>query len=492
MWIGSCVKETSFTILTKERMALKMCDSPFGVHGNMYEEEPGDSSYDSGCYEEGPDDSSYDGGHDEKESSEEFIAQLNKEYLAKLASEVYAAGNDIDLLPSSDSDDDDYETSDFNSTSVAIAPDQQWLQSVSSGKRAQRLFGLAKEVVEAGTLLITETGQAFVYDETGGYFRPISNLPAYIAGFFPEEIMSSLLARDVHEIEEQLSWNSLIRCDPDGFNHCPEMVNLENGVFNLKISELLPHGPNFRFTYQIHARYLESESDVNCPTFERFCVTSLEGDPKKRLLLLEFIGYICTDTNDGKCAMFLKGQPNSGKSVIASFITRLFDPEQVSNVPLHQLGDRFFKAELFGKKLNAAGEIAGRALRDISIFKSVTGNDRIAGEFKGHDPFYFTSRCKLLFSGNTLPLTTELDTTKAFVNRIRVLLFNTSVPLEEQDKQLLEKLWDKRDSIITLALHAAQALMERNYEFTLPEDSKKFLDAFSVRGNVVQGFIEER
>lgn len=364
-------------------------------------------------------------------------------------------------------------------------------QEIGSSKRAQRLSKLADEVVESGRLLMTEGGQAFAYQESGGYFRPVTDLSAYIADFFGKDKMSCLLERDVHEIEKRLSWDSCVRCNPDDYNHHPEMVNLVNGVCNMETSELLPHDASFRFTYQIHAKYLENESDIDCPVFERFCATSLEGDPRKRQLLLEFIGYICADTNDGKCALFLKGQPNSGKSVILSFISKLFDSELVSSIPLHQLGDRFFRAELFGKKLNVSGEVAGRALRDISIFKSITGNDRIPGEFKGKDPFYFTPHCKLLFSGNTLPTTSETDTTAAFVNRIRVLLFNVSVPTEKQDKQLLGKLWDERDSIVSLALRTVKDLEERNFEFTMPKDSKEFLNSFALRSNLLQGFLDE-
>lgn len=339
--------------------------------------------------------------------------------------------------------------------------------------------------------MLNDSGKAFAYEEDGGFFRPVGNLEAYLANFFPAKTTSSLLSRDFSEIKRRLSWDSRIHCEADNYNHSKEMVNLENGAFNLDTSELLPHDPKFRFTYQIKAKYLEDDDDIYCPVFDQFCERSLEADPLKKQLLLEFVGYICTDTNDGKCAMFLKGQPNSGKSVISSFISKLFAPELVSNIPLHQLGDRFFRAELAGKKLNVAGEIAGRALRDISIFKSITGNDRIVGEFKQGDPFYFTSPCKLLFSGNTLPLTTEIDATAAFANRIRVLLFNTSVPPKEQDKRLLEKLWGERDSIITLALHAAQGLVKCNFEFAQPSDSKEFLDSFAMRGNVIQGFIED-
>ena len=358
--------------------------------------------------------------------------------------------------------------------------------------RAQMEAKYAREIAQRGSLLLDSASRvAWKYSEVSGCYLSEPNLIAYLANTLPPDVADRLLISDLREIAERLFWDEGLICMPDQWNCCPEMVNLANGVFNMETNERLSHDRRFRFTYQIHADYLEDADEISCPTFEEFCQTSLEGDIDKRQLLLEMIGYICTDTNAGKCALFFKGQPNSGKSVVSEFIAKLFAPELVSNIPLHQLGDRFFRAELAGKKLNVAGEIAGRALKDISIFKSITGNDRIAGEYKGEKPFYFTPRCKLLFSGNALPLTTEADSTAAFVNRIRVLLFNISVPPEKQDKLLLDKLWEERDSIVTLALRAAQQLSAQNFEFTQPKDSKEFLAAFALRGNVLGSFIEE-
>ena len=86
---------------------------------------------------------------------------------------------------------------------------------------------------------------------------------------------------------------------------------------------------------------------------------------------------------------------------------------------------------------------------------------------------------------------TDTDATAAFVNRLKVLLFNTSIEPKNQDKALPDKLWAERDSIVTLALQAAKQLVERNFEFTQPEDSKKFLASFELRGNVLGQFLED-
>lgn len=429
----------------------------------------------------------YDGGYSDE-------SEVSTKYESPIMAELSKADELYDLISELDEDEDTGFPPRSDSTTVSEPPapaTQSPAPEKTPSVQARFLSGLVDRIVAEGKLLLTEDGGAFAYQEDGGYYKPVTKLEAYLANMLPSKTTRSLLSRNIREIAERLSWETSIQCNLDSYNSNPKLMNLQNGVFNLETSELMEHDPSYRFTYQVHASYLENPSEVSCPAFERFCKTSLDGNAMKRELLLEVIGYICTDTNAGKCALFFKGQPNSGKSVVSSLAARLFDKELVSNIPLHQLADRFFRAELAGKKLNVAGELAGRALRDISIFKSITGNDRIAGEFKGRDPFYFTPRCKLLFSGNTLPLTTETDATAAFVNRIRVLLFNNSIPPEKQDKRLADELWSERDSIVTLALQTVQRLIKRNFEFTQPEDSKKFLDSFTLRGNVLGGFLAE-
>ena len=362
----------------------------------------------------------------------------------------------------------------------------------STGKpnpRARETAARAARIIESGRLLHDQSGRWFAYDEIDGCFSPV-RLDRWLEAFFGAEA-SGLLARDFRELEAKLLRTGALCCLADGFNRSPDHVNLCNGVFNVKTGTIEPHNPSFRFTYCVRANFLMNGTDIVCPTFMEFCRSSLGGDPVKRGTLLEFVGYALSDSSAGKCALFLQGQPNSGKSVVLSFLRHLFDDELVTSIQLHQLGDRFNKAELAGKKLNVAGELAGRSLADIATFKAATGGDRIEGEFKGKDPFYFVPRCKHIFAGNTLPLTTDTDATEAFVNRVRILLFNVSIPGEQQDKNLLDKLLEERDSIVTLALRALRKLAERNYEFTMPEDSKRFLMSFKVRGNIVGGFIED-
>ena len=172
-------------------------------------------------------------------------------------------------------------------------------------------------------------------------------------------------------------------------------------------------------------------------------------------------------------------------------LTHLIGEDLVSSVQLDSLSGRFNRAQLANKKLNYCGEIKATKLHDIAVFKMITGGDRIEGELKGKDAFFFTPSCKLVFSGNALPGTTEADATKAFTNRLVVLLFNQSIPKEKQDKSLLEKMLGEKDSIFTLAIYSLHDLKRRNYQFTLPQESVEYIEGFSHSENSVLSFIEE-
>lgn len=362
---------------------------------------------------------------------------------------------------------------------------------IRNGK-ARKLSKLAKNFAEMLNIIVV--GDAlYGYNNEYGAYQLLQRPERALEWILPTEQAEQLSSRDLDEIIERVKRIPQLQRSADDFNDNPWLVNCLNGIVDLstRYPPLQSHTPDSTFSYCIDSHFIPSWDDRQAPTFEGFCCSSLDGCKEKRQLLLEIVGYICSDTNAGKCALFLKGAPDSGKSVVADLVCRLFGCDLVSNVSLHKLSDRFNKAELFGKKVNVCGEIKANPLTDISIFKMITGGDRIQAEFKGQDPFTFRPRCKLLFSGNALPGTREADSTAAFANRLVVLLFNRSIPKAEQDKELGEKLWAERDAIFSMALEAFQNLAERNFVFTLPEDSRAFINAFRYSENSARAFIED-
>lgn len=398
------------------------------------------------------------------------------------------------LNDSPEEDDDFFYPPEGNNLFPAPPPSKD--QSVSNeatlpyNRKTSALRFLARSLIQHGRIHVINGSQLMWYNDEYGYYQVEDNPQITVQKALSKNI-SRLSSRDIKELVDMIRSDPFIQLAIDDLNAKPYFINTRSGVLDWESEEVERHAPKPMFNYCIDADYLGDEDSPQCPTFENFCATSLEGSAKKRQLLLEIIGYCCSDHNGGKCAFFLKGEPDSGKSVMLAFISKLFDNSLIANIPLHKLSDRFMRAELYGKKLNSAGEIVAKMLGEISTFKSITGSDSIEAERKGQDPFFFTPRCKLIFAGNALPGTKENDATKAFTNRLVVLLFNHSIPKEQQDKELLEKLYDERHAIFTLAVRALRDLSSNNFQFIQPDDSKEFLHSFAERTNSLHAFLTD-
>lgn len=277
------------------------------------------------------------------------------------------------------------------------------------------------------------------------------------------------------------------------------LVNTISGVIDTDTCEDVTSERDFwAFRHCIQGCYLEN-SDAETLHFDNFCKSSLGGRDyeQNRQLLLEMIGYALSNDHSGKCASFLIGAPDSGKSVILRFLQRLLGETAtteglISNVSLHALGNRFNLQCLSRAKLNICGEIDSKPIANIQAFKAVTGGDPIISEQKHADPKFMRPSAKLIFAGNTLPPLSDTDPTDAFLNRVVVLVFNLSIPKNKMIFNLEDLLWEERDAIVTQAVDAFASLRKNHYRLTMPALSAEFLSMYKVEMNSFRQFLDEK
>ena len=58
--------------------------------------------------------------------------------------------------------------------------------------------------------------------------------------------------------------------------------------------------------------------------------------------------------------------------------------------------DKFASSSLYGKLLNACGELSGKALLCTDMLKTVTGGDSVEAEFKNLNAFNFEKRASYI------------------------------------------------------------------------------------------------
>jgi len=187
-------------------------------------------------------------------------------------------------------------------------------------------------------------------------------------------VRTYLLPRDVtlNQITDaEGQWQLIIRKPIREINPNPFVINTQTGLLNVLDDTFNPHDPKYLSTVQIKAQYnVESE----CPRFMEFLRSVL--DEPEIILLQEIYGYLLVPITKAQKSFMLVGLANTGKSTILSVVQELLlGAENVSNIPLQMLSERFQPAELFGKLANIYADLPSKNIDDAGMFKAVTGVD---------------------------------------------------------------------------------------------------------------------
>lgn len=214
---------------------------------------------------------------------------------------------------------------------------------------------------------------------------------------------------------------------PTELNRDKNLINFQNGVWDIEKGELIPHDSKYLQTIQIPHEVGEYKPFKETRLYGFFKKTCLPNEDIK--MLLKYMAYCLTLDYGLKTFMILCGQSNTGKSVLIRFFETLVGKQNVASLSMHELNMRFYPAQLYNRLLNSCADNSSLPLSSIENLKKITGGDQIMHERKGKEPFFFTPFCKLIFSFNQLPLQLE-EKSNAFYKRMRILFMNTELFLD--------------------------------------------------------------
>lgn len=207
-------------------------------------------------------------------------------------------------------------------------------------------------------------------------------------------------------------------------NRDKNLINFQNGVWDIERGELIPHDSKYLQTLQIPHSVGEYKPFTETRLYDFFKKTHLPKEDIK--MLLKYMAYCLTLDYGLKTFMILCGQSNTGKSVLIRFFENLVGKQNVSSLSMHELNMRFYPSQLYNRLLNSCADNSSLPLSSIENLKKITGGDQIMHEKKGKEPFFFVPFCKLIFSFNQLPLQLE-EKSNAFYKRMRILFMNNEL-----------------------------------------------------------------
>jgi P4 family phage/plasmid primase-like protien len=343
------------------------------------------------------------------------------------------------------------------------------------------------EIAAAGPFLALEdSDELLVFRD--GFYEPRAE--AYVrtaveAGFRDmDQTSTSHFRREVIDSIRARSYVGREQVNPPGF------LVVANGLLDIRDAELPvfgPFDPSVRLTFKLPTPYVPG---AECPRFREF-LAQIQPDASARDLLQELLGYCLMPGNPHKLAAFWVGKPDTGKSTLQAIFRGVLGPKNVTALSLQSLADsRFAAAGLFGKLANIHGDLPVKVIREIGVFKTLTGGtDEVPAERKFEHPFSFVNPAKLFFSANEMPPVPLAD--DAFYGRWLILNFDHQVPRDRADPELARRtLEEESPGLLNWALDGLARLAARG-RFDLPASAEENRRTWRQKSDSLAWFVDQ-
>lgn len=243
------------------------------------------------------------------------------------------------------------------------------------------------------------------------------------------------------------------------------LVAVANGLLDVTNGTLRPFTPEHLSTTLLPVRWPESEAEAACPFYDAWLPAMVGSDQVEGLE--ELAGQMLDPRLTPPRALFLFGPSRSGKSTFLRLLQAVAGQDNSSAVTLHQLAeDRFAAADVYGKILNTAGDLSASDVKDISLFKNLTGDDLVQGNRKHGARFAFRNKALFAFSANKLPAVSE--SSRAYHERMRPVHFPHSFAGAENPAIELAMMGELPGILRRWAV-AAQRRRDRGVDVAVPD-----------------------
>jgi len=275
----------------------------------------------------------------------------------------------------------------------------------------------------------------------------------------------------------------------DALDSDPWLLNVENGTLDLRIGELRPHRQEDLITKLIPVPY---EANATCPTWNAFLQRIMGGSEDLIRFLQKAIGYSLTGSTKEQVIFILYGTGANGKSTFLITIHSLlgdYARQTPTETLLTKWGNRIPNdvARLKGARfVDAAEAESGKHLAE-GLIKQLTGGDKISARFLYGEYFEFDPTFKIFLAVNHKPTIRGSD--HAIWRRIRLIPFSVTIPPEEQDKTLSEKLKTEAPGILRWAVEGC--LLWQIEGLGLPDSVKAATAEYRSEMDAISDFIKE-
>jgi len=274
----------------------------------------------------------------------------------------------------------------------------------------------------------------------------------------------------------------------------PNLLNFNNGTFDLEKMELRPHRKEDLLTQLIPIDY---DQNQKCPKWERFISRIFQDKPYMPGYIQRVVGYCLPGRNPEQVFFMGYGGPGGGKTTFAQVLKALLG-EYFRTAPQglflltreRKSADQPNPAQaaLYGSRLVVSEELDEAARLDSGLVKHVTGGGDVNVRQLFKPNFSFTPDYKILFLTNFTPKVTDFS--GALEDRLRVIKFDQKLrDTAEEVKDYHLELIKELPGILNWALQGLR--QQKQHGLQDPPEVMLATKQFMVQENVVSEWVDE-
>jgi P4 family phage/plasmid primase-like protien len=368
-------------------------------------------------------------------------------------------------------------------------------QQISERELSARITASIKWEFDRLNLADLEKWRANPTDEDGNQKNPPE--ARKVSRRITSDVLNALAS--IVALPGSLEPNSWIE-PPTPLNKPGERANLmalKNGLFDL--DAFLSGVPSTSCVCDLTSNWFsftrlpyKFEAQAKCDAWESFLEKSMEGDADRINRLQEWAGYMLTPDNRHQKFLALEGEGRNGKSVYLAGITAMLGVDNVSNIKLEDLAERFQVRETIGKLANICADANEIDVRSEGFLKSYTAGDRIHTDIKNKDGMAFVPTARLMLAWNNRPRFS--DKTDGTWRRLLLVTWKYQVKEDEiiHGMDSVEH-WENAGELPGIFAWALRGLLRlrENEKFTKSKKCDEMLEEFRREANPARSFLDE-
>jgi putative DNA primase/helicase len=277
----------------------------------------------------------------------------------------------------------------------------------------------------------------------------------------------------------------------EAFDDKSWLLNVSNGTLDLRSGTLRPPAREDLLTRKVPIAY---DPDAQYPYWNAFLRRVMDGSAEMLNFLRRAVGYSLTGDVREECLFFLYGLGANGKSTFVEIVSELTAGYSTKATAETILASKYGNqipndvARLDKARFVSVAELPEDQALNESRIKDMTGRDTMTARFLGCEFFQFYPIFKLWMYGNHKPFIRGSD--EGMWRRVRLIPFSVTIPREERDPALREKLRAELPGILRWAVEGC--LLWQRSGLPMPEAVREATEEYRTEMDLLADFFEER